>query len=242
MRGSIFLLLVLLITVSCNKESSPDIFKKAGETITVKRDLGSFTRVLIRDEFDVELIQDSVYGIEIEFGENLIAKISTTIVEDELQLENNNKFNWVRELGLRIKIKLHCKKVDNFELVGDGSLFNRDTFYGDTVNFNLAGTNNVNLIMISQWATFRCSNVGNLMLKGSCGILSGTVEETAIFDGRDFLASDAYFYHYSLANSYIRAEQLYGLNLFGRGNLYYLQEPLRKFDRKESGQGKIIKL
>lgn len=228
--------------MSCNKEGAPDILKKTGEVVTVNRSLGTFTRLLIKDEFDVELIQDGTHHIEIEYGKNLIPKIESEIIGNELILENTNKFNWVRELGTRIKVKLHCKKIDNFEITGDGSLENRDTFFGDTVNFEHAGTGNIELIMKSQWATFRCSNVGNLTLKGSCGILSGTVEETAFFNGRDFLASDAYFYHFSLSNSFIRAEQLYGLNLFGRGNLYYLQEPLRLFDKREKGSGKVIKL
>lgn len=237
----ILFLLGALTLVSCNKDTSPDFIKKAGDIISVKRDLEGFSSLIINDEMDVELVQDSQMYIEIEFGKNLIKKIKTDVSDGQLLLSNNNSFNWVRKLGQRIKVKVHFTQLESIEIIGDGSLFNTDTFYGDRVDFIHGGTNEIKLIMKSDWATFRCSNSGGLSLTGSCGILSGTVEETAIFDGKDFTAIDAYFYHYSRSNSYIKAQMVYGFNIFGSGNLYYLQEPSREFNIIEKGSGKVIK-
>jgi hypothetical protein len=193
------------------------------------------------DEFDIELVHDTVFKVEVSFGKNLVDKVLTEVNNGVLTLENGNKFNWVRKLGQRIKVKLHCRDIAEFEMVGDGTLTNQDTFYGDRIYFEHAGTNDINLILKCDWATFRCSNVGNLTLKGQCGILSGTVEQTAVFNGKDFLSEDGYFYHYSLANSFIRAKQVYGLNLFSTGNLFYMQDPLRKFEKFEKGSGRVQK-
>jgi len=241
MKNYIYILLITTLTLSCNKENAPDFLTTFGKVATDSRALDPFLTVDIRDEFDVELIQDSANFIEITFSENLLDKVEAKVQDKVLVLENKNSFNWVRKLGKRIAVKLHCTKIDLLKLDGDGTIFNRDTFYGDTLDIIHSGTGDINLILKSQWATFRCSNIGGLTLKGSCGILSGTVEETAIFDGKDFLASDAYFYHFSRSDCFVRAEQLYGLNVFGMGNLFYMQEPLRKFDKKETGSGKIFK-
>lgn len=232
---------IVIGCVSCNKETAPDFLSSFGKVVAIEKETKPFNRVFIQDEFDVELIQDSQDRIEIAFGENVIDKIAAEVIDGELVLKNENKFNWVRKLGKRIQVKLHCAKIDVLKVEGDGTIFNRDTFYGDTLDFIHSGTNSINLILKSEWATFRCSNSGGLTLKGSCGILSGTIEETAVFDGKDFLASDAYLFQFSLANSFVRAEQLYGLKVFGKGNIFYMQEPLRKFDKKETGTGKVLK-
>jgi hypothetical protein len=227
--------------MACNKESAPDFLSSFGKVVTIEKKLQTFNRVFIQDEFDVELIQDSQNRIEISYGENVVDKISAEVMEGELILKNENRFNWVRKLGKRIQVRLHCGKMDVLKLDGDGTIFNRDTFYGDTLDFIHSGTNSINLILKSEWATFRCSNSGGLTLKGSCGILSGTIEETAVFDGKDFLASDAYLFQFSLANSFVRAEQLYGLKVFGKGNIFYMQDPIRKFDKTETGAGRVLK-
>lgn len=224
---------------ACNKENAPDIIKSAGEEVTVTRELESFTELIILDEFDVELVYDSIFKVEVTFGKNIVNKVLTDVNNGILTLENGNKFNWVRKMGQRINVKVHCSNMAQIEMVGDGTLLNKDTFYADRIYFEHAGTNDIDLILKSDWATFRCSNVGNLTLKGSCGILSGTTEQTSSFDGKDFESIDGYFFHYSLSPSYIRAKQVYGLNLFSSGDLYYMQESLRKFDKQEIGSGRV---
>lgn len=232
---------LIMVICSCNKESAPGFIRSTGEETTEIRNLSAFNRLWIQDEFDVELVYDSVFKVEVTHGKNLISRIKTEITNGELKLENGNQFNWVRKLGQRIKIRLHCHDLKGVEIVGDGTLFSKDTFYADKIDFEHAGTNEINLILKSDWATFRCSNVGNIILKGECAILSGTVEETSFFDGRDFVAQDGYFYHFSLSDSYINATKVYGLNLFGKGNLYYLQEPIRIFNKEEKGSGRVLK-
>lgn len=232
-------LLVLLLSFSCNKENAPDIIKSTGEETTVSRNLESFNEVIILDEFDVELVYDSIFKVEVTHGKNLVNKVLTEVNNGVLTLENGNKFNWVRKMGQRVKVKLHCNNIDKFEMVGDGTLTNQDTFYGERIYFEQAGTNDISLLLNCDWATFRCSNVGNLTLKGQCGILSGTTEQTSSFDGKDFESIDGYFFHYSLSPSYIKAKQVYGLNLYSTGDLFYMQEPLRKFEKQEIGSGRV---
>lgn len=232
-------LVALLFFTSCNKENAPDIVKSTGEEITVSRNLESFNEVIILDEFDVELVYDSIFKVEVTFGKNLVDKVLMEVKNGVLTMENGNKFNWVRKMGQRIKVKLHCSNMAQFEMVGDGTLTNQDTFYGDRIYFEHAGTNDISLLLNCDWATFRCSNVGNLTFKGSCGILSGTTEQTSSFDGKDFESIDGYFFHYSLSPSYIKAKQVYGLNLYSTGDLFYMQEPLRKFEKQEVGSGRV---
>ena len=233
------LVICVFILLACNKEKAPDFIKTAGEEKVEYRAMANFTKINIKDEFDVEIIQDTFNGIELKFGSNLLPKVETRIDKNTLLLENKNKFNWLRKLGFRIKAKVYTKQLKFIELDGDGTVFNQDTLYADTIEMIHSGTNNINMLLKANWVLFRASNVGNILLKGSCGILSGTVEETAIFDGRDILAEDAYFYHFSLSNSHIRAKKLYGLNMFGKGDLYYYQEALRNFTKLETGSGRV---
>ena len=105
MNNKLILILCVFAAFSCNKEGAPDIFKKTGEIVIVSRTLGSYTDVLIRDEFDVELIQDSQDKIESTFGKNVIDSVKfdfklnkrskNTLPEYELKgfLKNTNKAN-----------------------------------------------------------------------------------------------------------------------------------------------------
>jgi|GEM_PF-1494044 len=234
------ILFILLFCLACNKENAPGILKTTGVQTAISRKLAPFKNIEVWDEFDIVMIQDSQFFVEITAGKNLLPQLEATVVNNTLVLKNNNKFNWVRKLGQRFSIKVHCAAIDNFEIYGAATLSNRDTLVGNRVNINHSGTGNVNLIINCDWFTFRCANVGNITAVGSCGILAGTVEQTAIFDGTYFTSSDAYFYHYSLANSFIQADNALGLNIYGRGNLYYLKEPKLRKEINRFGLGEAV--
>jgi len=227
MQSSVYIAAaVMLFALACNKDNAPGILKTTGKKTEINRKIESFRNLEVWDEFDIILVQDSQFYVEITAGKNLLPEIETAVINNTLVLKNKNKFNWVRKLGQRFSIKVHCAAIDNFEINGAATLTNKDTLIGDRVNVNHSGTGNINLVINCDWFTFRCSNVGNLTAVGSCGILAGTVEQTAIFDGTYFTSSDAYFYHYSLSNSILQADKALGLNIYGAGNLYYLKEPL----------------
>ncbi len=236
----IFILFFLLI--SCNKENAPDFIKSSGVVSSVIRPLGDFSKIAINHETDVILYPDTVNFIEISYSKNLLPKIKTAIVNGELVIKDENKFNWVRKYGTRIKIKLHCKSFNLITINGDGSIKCKDTFRLNSTKIDVQhnGTNDVKLLVNADWLTFRCKNVGNLTVAGSCIIMAGTVEQTAAFIAPDFLISDAYFYSFSLSDSYFQAQNRMGISIFGKGNLFYKFEPLVFKDVLEKGSGKMI--
>ena len=109
--SKVFILFLFLVS-SCNKENAPDIIKSTGKETSQVRNLDAFKKIVVLDEFDIELVYDSVNKVEITFGKNLIDNVLSEVNNGILTFENGNKFNWVRKLGQRIKVKLHCYEID----------------------------------------------------------------------------------------------------------------------------------
>ncbi len=228
--------------MACNKENAPDLFSSTGANASITKKVEPFHQLFIQDEFDVELIQDSQFSVEISGGKNLLDKIDAQVTDGKLVLRNKNKFNWVRKMGQRFTLKVHCGVFDYIEINGDGTIITKDTLKDLKNRIELVhnGTNNLSINLKYDWITFRCTNIGKLTVNGACGILAGSVEEASAFDGTYLSAKDAYFYSYSLSDSYIQADIILGINLYGRGNVYYFKEPSISKNLNVQGTGKVI--
>ncbi len=96
-----------LLFISCDKEEAWDCIKSTGEITTETRILENFNKIVLYDNINLWMIQDSTAYIEITAGKNLIPKISIEIENGILIIKNENKYNWLRSYKYSIDVYLH---------------------------------------------------------------------------------------------------------------------------------------
>lgn len=238
----IFIGLIVLLT-ACEKENLFDLFKSTGDIVIEKREIKNFTSIGLHDRINLFLVQDTVEYLEIEAGENLLNSIDTKVNNGRLEIENNNRANFVRSYKKEVNATVHYKSLRSIIYDGAGSINTLNTMqssYFEFVQYDGSGDYKFNLVVDTlRW-------------------LAHTGPGNATFIGK---ASDAYFY--ASGQSILHAENLQTINtsvnsaglgdfyvnasisinaeIYFNGNVYYRGDPTSIF-RSGLGEGQLIKL
>jgi hypothetical protein len=95
-----FLLIVILLNVSCNSEDGWDCIQSTGAIVQKEILLNEFTKIVIEDDFYLEIKQGPEQKIIIETGENLLSDIAVTLEGEVLRFKNNNNCNFNRDFDV----------------------------------------------------------------------------------------------------------------------------------------------
>jgi hypothetical protein len=124
----IFLALILLL--GCNKESAPDCFKRAGNTIQEAREVAPFTRIETNDFLHIELKQSPEFKVEVTGPKNILPKVLTEVENGVLRIENTNTCNFVRSFNKPITLRIHAPFFEEIINNGTGNIRILDTLRG----------------------------------------------------------------------------------------------------------------
>lgn len=122
-----FLLMAVAVT-SCKKAEDRTCFKKIGKDAELTIALPEFNKLLLREQIEFVLIQDSTDKLVIKGGENLIKHISWSVnSENLLEIKNANKCNFLRKLDKKVKVEIHFTSLYNLHYEGTEPLTSLDT-------------------------------------------------------------------------------------------------------------------
>ncbi len=241
MVNKIIYILVVLILVSCNKESAPDCFKKAGDTAMIKRSLPSFDKVDISDYIYIELIQSDQHYVEIIGPRNLLNKIETDVDGTTLFVSNGNTCNFVRSFKNDITVKIFSPNIQDIQNRGTGDIVTPDTLHYDYLkieNRHAAGDIHINFIGDSL-AAFTQTGVANFTLSGRVFKAELFNQGVGKIEASQLIAEQTYINNSSINDivAYSRG-YLYAINHFS-GDIKVFGSPLLR-DIIREGSGSII--
>lgn len=231
-----------LVLGSCNRFD--DLFKSYGSETTVVRQVGPFNKITAGEKFDIELVLDSANEgkIELTAGEHVIEGYSTEVINGELIIQNNNKFNWVRKLQVRQKAVIHFKNLDNIQIKGSAKFSTRDSIVSKSqINIAHDGLEDANLRIKGDYIFVNCVNTGGVNLSGSCFLFSGSADDISFINTFGLNAQKAYLTTFSKDDSYVKGEDVLEIKLYGTGSVYYKQDNNTNVSLEEKGSGKIIR-
>jgi hypothetical protein len=240
MRKLIFISIISLL--GC--QHADDAFKSYGNETTVIRLVGSFNQIVAGEKFDIILVQDSAKEglVEMTAGENVIEGYSTEVKNNELQIRNVNKFNWVRKLNIRQTVVVYFKNIDKLQINGSAKFTCRDSIiHHGTLEINHGGLEDATLKINGDYIFVNCSNTGGVVLSGKCFLYSGAVDDISFVDNRNLKVKKSYLTSYSRDDSYVDGSEVLEIRLFGVGNVYYTVTPSSQLKTEDSGEGNIIK-
>lgn len=204
-----FPLFVFLSLVSCQED---DMLFGSGRAVTETRNVGNFSKVKSEGVFEVTITQGPIQSVEITADDNIMGRVKTTVVNDELRLYlKNDGYNRVT-----LKAKITVPTLTGLNNSGTGSM--------DAKGF-------------SEIGHFKVVNsgTGNIKIDGSANSLSVYNEGTGRFRGFGFLVKDAEVKNFGSGNVEVNCSGRLDVKIEGSGNVSYKGSPTVEVDIQGSG-------
>lgn len=216
---------IAIAYAGCQK---PGCIGNAGPVISQERPLTSFTRLILEDNINFELIQNDTEKIKIDGPENIIPNIQTEISEQVLTISNKTDCRWLRDASEKIIVRIFFKDLTQINYNGSGDVTNLDTLKLNSLEISSEkGAGNVNL-------TLQAENLNLSNLKENAGfILKGLVNYCGIYSNargqlniHDLVINNLTIIYSGLADTYTQVMNSLDATIRYKGNIYYKGNPV----------------
>lgn len=205
---------------------------------TEKRFVSEFYGVENHTDFDVEVIADSIYGVEVIADQNLLSYINTSVRDGNLIVDTDN--DRCLNSGHNIVVEIRMPVIDLVELTGSGNIdvYDFDCNYveiknsgsGDIDITNMVSTSTVDAVLTGSgdivlvWGKAR---KGNYLLSGS-----GNIE------ANDFTLDECYATNSGSGHIFCYVYDFLHATISGSGHIYYSGSP-EEIIEVDSGSGEL---
>ncbi len=232
-------ILFLAILAACNPV---DCFKNRGDIVTETREVGSFKRILLNDNVDLCLTNQTGTSIQIEGGNKLLSKVKTSVQGDFLQISNDNECNWARSYEGRLIVYVGAKDLENIEYLGYGNIYCREqVVLNSNLNIFCEGTGDIDLNVQAKELSLLTKSVSFIQFSGTAQKLK---VETNYALGKihteKMQAVECEVIHDYLNEIRVYPIQKLTVTISNKGNVFYYNEPTQVVTNI-TGDGRLIK-
>jgi hypothetical protein len=238
---NIMLLFLMLSLSSCDKNSFTSCFQSAGKDDISILQVDTFTKLDIRDRFEIHFIQDSSYWVELRGKSNLIEHLSFETENNTLIVSDDNKCKLFKGYHTT-QIYLHFNTLDVILLDGSSELYSDDTL--DFENLFIESHADM-----SRWDLKINTKKLDVKLHAVVGemTVSGISDITYLYSSgsnhlffKDLISRRANINHSGLGNMHLTATDQFGATVFKQGNIYCYGQPTSKsVNHGPEGTGKV---
>lgn len=241
-RHNIYIILIMLVALSCNKSNPGDCFKSTGPIITEARELGSFRYLSMNNNVDVFLTYSPTYSVEVRAGENIIQGITTKVEDSTLTIANENTCNWIRSYEKPIEVHISTPVMDSIVYQASGNLTSMNQFTTDSLKLDvLEGAGSINLWVNMYKSRYNLHyGTADLTVKGYSHISYVYSGGYGPADLRNLETSYTYLTNNSTNNCYVWASLELEVKIENVGDVYYFSDT-PSVSLSGTGTGKLIK-
>jgi len=238
MRLKLFLkpIIILLFFVLSSCSKNEEIVSK---TLSVQ----AFSYIQIDDSFDIFLIEDTCFSVEIRAVEDIVDQINCTVSENKLIISNSTSAKWLSPTNNKIEIYIKSKPLEEVIL--------NETCHLQTVNpissvsFGLIMKSKTNWATLDlacetfyYWNDFPCG--GKLSLQGKVKELK--LWNTAILsiDAKNLVSQTALVENNSQGDCSINVSEKLTYSITNKGNIYVYGNPSQIIEKETSSSGQLI--
>lgn len=212
MKRFIILICILQFSLTaCTK----DTIAGSGTPISEFRNVAEFTKVNSEGVFEVTITQGDFQSVEITADDNVIQRVKTEVVDNELRLYLDDR-NY-RDINLKANIV--SKRITGIENTGIGNFVISNV--DESGNFNIYN-----------------SGTGNISVTGRAESLTVKNEGDGILKGFQFIVSDCNVEIVGSGDCEVHPTGILNVNIEGGGDVYYKGDPT--IEANISGSGKVI--
>ena len=232
-------LIAILNLIACKKASDRECWKFSGGLSTISYNINK-NNILLYDDINLVLINDSTNYIEIIGNENIIKHIILDTSNNNLIMSNINSCKFLRKPN-EVFVHYHYTKLEEINLFGYGQLLNSDTInHNIKINTNKAFSNIK--LNINNDSTIIINELGStdIIINGNSNYFYCFSSGMAPVLCKDFACSTMHANSDGISDFHIKASNKLILELQNNGNIYYYESPNDSIF-SITGDGEIIK-
>lgn len=232
-----------LLFNSCKKQNRCDCFKPRGETVIETRSVSNFHTLHTYDKIDVYFTQDTTLTtpiVQVKTGKNLVANVTTRIVDGELRIENTNKCNFVRGAHNEVTVYVTAPFVNYFVQDGVGNIFGTNTVVQDTTHCFIYNSGDIHLSVKTKGVMSHTHGIGDLYLDGTSDAFFSNIVGQGFINAGDLSVGYCFIYFRSNGQAHVRVTGRLDCELASTGDIYYTGNPA-VVNTKVTGKGSAIK-
>jgi hypothetical protein len=235
-------LCVQILFFGCNKETAFDCVKKSGSNTSEERILSSFNEIEINCHSKVILHQDTLYKIIIHGGKNLIASVSSDVINQKLVIDNENYCNWVRSYKKNeIQLEIYFPSVRKICVYGSTDFKSEGILKLDSLDILFdTGVNNSQIEFEGKSLMTWVSSNGHYSFKGSADYFYHYNASAGEISAQNLTVEFAHVVNKMFSEIYVNATNLLLVEEISDGNIYYFGSPNKIIIQNTSGNGKLI--
>lgn len=234
-------IILLILLCACYKDKPGKCWKFAGDEVTETREVGYFNRLIISDQIDVYIRQDTFYSVSVTAGENLIPWVETGLSGNTLTIKDLNKCNFLRSYENRLRVDIVLRDLEHIEYSGTGNIYIQDTLRVPSLLVNAEfGSGTMDITIEATEFNFQ-NHTGPFDLNAH-----GIVQELALASaGNGFLdasgvtAQRAYCNNRGTGDFHVNIWDYLYVDISHTGDVYYAGTP-GLIDLVDTGSGQLI--
>lgn len=216
-----------------------DCIKRTGEIVTETRELPSFDRILLLDNVNVYLTEDTVQKVTVEAGENLIDLVKTEVVDGEIRIMNKNRCNWARSYKPQIYVRIHMPGVRWIVSDGVGFIQSTNTITSPELDYRLMNLGDIRLKVNNSSVMGHMHGAGDVYLEGEANHHACHIVGNGFINAKDLKTNYTWMYTNTSGNIEITVNDLLQVTIDGSGDVLYRGEP-DKVEPIIRGTGRLI--
>ena len=208
-RITISICVILMTLTACTK----DTIEGSGTPISEIRSVANFTKVSSEGVFEVTITQGDVQSVEITADDNIIRRVKTEVVNNELRLYLDDR----NYKDISLKANIVAERINGITNSGIGDIVISNVDEGGNFNVDNSGTGDITIVGIAESLTLY--NEGD-----------GT------FRGFQFTVSDCDVEIFGSGDCEVHTTNALNVNIEGSGDVYYKGIPTIEANISGSGQ------
>ena len=221
----IFCLSLFFLLGGCKKENRCDCIKRTGEIVKEKRNISGFTQLLVKDNVNVFITQDSVFDVTVEAGDNLVPLITTNLDGNTLVCENKNRCNWTRSYKKPINVHVRMPTVSIIEASGTGNIVGMNKIKVPNCYILTRNSGNVELTIDTPTLTTAMHGSADVVLHGYAHDHACDIGGSGFLKAADMFTEYTYLHTYTLGLCYVYVHDLFICKIDQKGDIYAYGNP-----------------
>jgi hypothetical protein len=217
---------IILFTIFVSTCDIDKCLQSAGEEVNHIIEIESFKVAEVYSMFNVELVQDTTFYLEVIAGENIVNNIETTLERDTLSLYNYNSCAWSKDYA-RPHVRIHFSDIETVNILESSYVYSSEPITDDFRLVIKARLAEADVILNSNYFFFLTymSTGGRYSFSGKVDRLSFSGYYNALIDASELQAREAQVMNHSVVDQKVWAESKMNVEIYNVGNIFYKGNP-----------------
>lgn len=198
----VLLFSVVLLTLpffsGCKKENMCDCIKRTGQIVKETRAITGFDQIVVENNVNVFITEDSVSEVTVEAGENLVKLIKTEVDNHVLYIRNKNRCNWTRYYNKPLNVYVKVPRLKYLTSDGTGNIVSLNAITTPEIDVHTINSGDIDLTVNNNMVRSYMHGSANMTLHGHTNEHAAYIRGTAYFYAGDLTTGYTYMHSMTL--------------------------------------------